>query len=373
MTSAQEIPYRIIGYYASWNIYDRQFFVTDIPADKLTHINYAFVNISEDGECLIGDAWADTQFPYPGDEEGAEFLGNFRQLNLLKEAHPHLQTLMSIGGWSWSDYFSDVALTEESRAKFARSCVAMMKQYGFDGLDIDWEYPGGGGEAGNVERPEDPQNFTLLLAELRAQLETQGQADGRHYLLTIAAPARAWGMELDKITAYLDWINVMTYDFNGAWSAVTGFNAPLYGDPDAPNPTQSVDHSIQGYLAAGVPAEQLVMGVPFYGRGWAGVGDTNDGLYQPYTRIPGSGDYDYGDLTENYIGQYTRHWNEAAQVPWLYDAEGGTMITYDDPESLAKKAAYIREQGLGGAMIWEVGLDDEARSLITALYDALHE
>jgi chitinase len=373
MTSAQEIPYRIIGYYASWNIYDRQFFVTDIPADKLTHINYAFVNISEDGECLIGDAWADTQFPYPGDEEGAEFLGNFRQLNLLKEAHPHLQTLLSIGGWSWSDYFSDVALTEESRAKFARSCVAMMKQYGFDGLDIDWEYPGGGGEAGNVERPEDPQNFTLLLAELRAQLETQGQADGRHYLLTIAAPARAWGMELDKITAYLDWINVMTYDFNGAWSAVTGFNAPLYGDPDAPNPTQSVDHSIQGYLAAGVPAEQLVMGVPFYGRGWAGVGDTNDGLYQPYTRIPGSGDYDYGDLTENYIGQYTRHWNEAAQVPWLYDAEAGMMITYDDPESLAKKAAYIREQGLGGAMIWEVGLDDEARSLITALYDALHE
>jgi chitinase len=370
--------YRIVAYYASWSIYDRQFFVTDIPADQLTHLNYAFFNISDKGECVSGDPWADTQFPYPGDQEGEPLLGNFKQLQLLKQAHPHLKTLMSVGGWSWSDKFSDVALTAESRARFARSCIALMQQYGFDGIDIDWEYPTGGGLDPDAARPEDTQNFTRLLAELRAQLDALGGSP--HYLLTIAAPANEVqyaNIELNKISAYLDWLNVMTYDFSGAWSAVTGFNAPLHRDNIASISiaAENGEGTILGYIKAGVPPEKLVLGVPFYGRGWTGVADTNHGLYQPYTSILkgtyGDGTIDYHDLADSFIGKTPRYWNDAAQVPWLYDAATGTMISYDDAESLAKKAEFVKQHGLGGVMAWELSADDPAHTLLNALYDTL--
>lgn len=363
--------YRVVAYFTSWSIYARNYFVTDIPAEKLTHINYAFFNISEAGECILGDPWADVEFPYPGDADGETLRGNFKQLALLKEQHPGLQTLMSIGGWTWSGRFSDTALTAESREKFARSCIALMTQYGFDGLDIDWEYPGGGGLEGNAARPEDTVNFTLLLAELRAQLDAQGAQDERGYLLTIAAPAGSQyrQMELDKIHDYLDWINVMTYDFAGGWSARTGFNASLYG-------ATSADTALRAYLEAGIPAAKLQMGVPFYGRGFAGVADTDDGVNQPFNGLPkGSwepGFFDYSDLAANYVGAFERHWDETARVPWLYSATEGVMISYDDAESLVAKADYVRDAGLGGVMIWELSADDDANTLLATLYDRLN-
>jgi chitinase len=351
--------------------------VTDIPADKLTHINYAFANVSEDGECTLGDPWGDVEFPYPNDAADAPLKGNFNQLQLLKAAHPGLQTLISVGGWTWSGKFSDVALTPESRARFASSCVAFMKQYEFDGLDIDWEYPTGGGYEGNVERPEDAENFILLLGELRAQLDAQGAQDGRRYLLTIAAGAGpdAWQpLDWSRIHPLLDWINVMTYDMSGSWSEVTGFNAPLYNSTDDPPEGMSTDSTLSGILALGVPPDKLVMGVPFYGHGWAGVGSTNNGLHQPYTGMPdgnAEGSFDYYVLAANYIGTFQRFWDDAAQVPWLYDAKSGVMITYDDPQSLALKASYVREHGLGGLMFWELSGDNNAE-LLTALTDALN-
>jgi chitinase len=381
VVSAQDNPplYRVVGYFSSWSIYDRQFFVTDIDADMLTHINYAFFSVSEDGECLLGDEWADTQFPYPGDKEGEPLLGNLKQLKLLKEAHPGLQTLISVGGWTGSGQFSNVALTADSRQKFVKSCISMMTQYGFDGVDIDWEYPTGGGMEGNSARPEDKENFTFLLAEFRKQLDELGSIDGRPYLLTIAAPASEFdykNYELGKISESVDWINVMAYDFSGEWSSTTGFNAPLYSDPNATTSDENGDTTIQGYLAAGVPADKLVFGVPFYGRGWSGVDKVNDGLYQPYTDIPDgtleAGTFEYYDLAANYVGKFQHLWNDAAQVPWLYDAETGMMISYDDPHSLALKADYVKQKGLGGMMIWELASEDRAHSLLKAIYKALN-
>ena len=364
-------PARVIGYYSSWSVYAAGYMVTDIPAAHLTHINYAFINISQEGECVLGDPWADTELPYPGDDTSADGLrGNFRQFQVLKEAYPHLQTLLSVGGWTWSGRFSDVALTAESRANFARSCVAMLVDYGFDGLDIDWEYPGGGGLAGNTARPEDTENFTLLLSELRTQLDAQGEQDGRAYLLTIAAPAGGQYRQIDlaAIHPLLDWMNLMAYDVNGGWSDRTGFNAPLY----APAGQPSADASVQAYLEAGVPADKLVLGVPFYGRGWTGVPDTNDGLGQRWTGLPGDGGaVNYRDLADA-LPNGTRYWSDEAQVPWLYDADARTMISYDDAESLAIKAGYVREHGLGGVMIWELKADDADATLLTALDDALH-
>ncbi|MDZ4766151.1 MAG: glycoside hydrolase family 18 protein [Chloroflexota bacterium] len=364
-------PYRIVAYYTSWAIYGREYFVTDIPADQLTHINYAFANISEAGEVVLGDEWADTQFPYPSDTTGG---GNFNQLQLLKAAHPAMQTLISVGGWTWSGLFSDVALTPASRERFARSAVDFMLRYDFDGVDLDWEYPTGGGDPGNMERPEDSENFVLLLDEVRTQLDAQGAQDGRAYLLTIALGAGASAYEpLDwaRIHPLLDWINVMTYDFAGGWSERTGFNAPLYAAADG----ASADRTLQALLALDIPADKLVLGVPFYGHGWSGVGSENDGLDQPFTSLPegtwAAGSFDYDDLTENYITDTTRHWDERAGVPWLYDAATGTMITYDDAESMALKADYIRQHNLGGVMFWELSADDDTNTLLTALHTTL--
>lgn len=361
---------RIVAYYTAWSIYGRKYQVEDIPADLITHINYAFANI-EDGECVAGDAYADKGSNFPG-------------LIALKQQHPHLQTLLSVGGWTWSKHFSDVALTDATRQKFAAACVAFMVQYGFDGLDIDWEYPVSGGLEANSRRPEDRHNFTLLLAELRRQLDEQGQIDGKHYLLTIAAaapPSLAANLELDRLPLYLDWINVMTYDFHTSNERVTNFHSALYAAPDDPaSHDLNVDTSLQAFLDGGVPPEQLVMGIAFYGRGWAGVTDANNGLFQPATRLPqGTWDYglfDYKDLAANYVNApgYTRYWHETALVPWLYNPAEGITIIYDDPESIRHKAEYILAHNLGGAMFWELSGDDTTRpdSLLVALHEALN-
>ncbi|MCC6895991.1 MAG: glycoside hydrolase family 18 protein [Anaerolineae bacterium] len=378
--AAQDAPAkRVVAYFISWGIYAREYWVTDIPADLVTHINYAFANISKEGECLLGDEWADVQIPYEGETEGDGLLGNFNQLNLLKEKYPHIQTLISIGGWTWSKNFSDVALTEESRQKFAASCVAFMKQYGFDGLDIDWEYPTGGGDPGNITRPEDPENFILLLTELRKQLDAQGEADGgKHYLLTIAAGAgksAIEGIDWVAVADQLDWINLMAYDYAGGWSPTTDFNAPLFASATSPTPDVSIDASLKAYLDAGVTADKMVLGVPFYGKGWKEVEAADNGLFQPYGGIPGGtygeGVYEYHDLAKTWLPLMERYWDDAAKVPWLYNPKTGMMISYDDPESLALKAQYVNDNNLGGVMIWELSQDSDDNALLTALNDTL--
>lgn len=369
---------KIVGYFASWAIYgDTPFFISDIRAEMLTHVNYAFAGISPEGEITLLDPWADTQFPYPGDSPDQPLKGNFNQLRLLKEANPHLQTLISVGGWTESHRFSDAALTEESRAKFAASVVRFLTQYGFDGVDLDWEYPTGGGDSKNVVRPEDKENFILLIAEIRTQLDAQEAIDGHHYPLTIALGASRTAyqpLDWERLVPLLDWINIMTYDMSGSWSRVTGFNAPLFDSTSPPPEGTSTDTAIRGALSAGIPPEKLLMGVPFYGRGWSNVGETNDGLHQPFSGVPGSqgGSFDYGDLVTNQITSFTRFWHEQAHVPWLYDADSKTMITYDDPESLTEKAEYAREYGLAGIMIWELSQDSDDAALLRTTYETLN-
>lgn len=380
-TVEDDSEHRVIGYFTSWSVYGRDYHVPDIPADKLTHINYAFANISNSGECVLGDNYADIDKFYEGDTWDAGALrGNFKQLRKLKQQHPHLKTLISIGGWTWSSKFSDVALTPESREKFVTSCVDFMDEYGFDGIDVDWEYPVGGGKAGNTTRPEDRQNYTKLLAEFRRQLDEHGASDGRHYLLTIAAPAgpsKYDNYELGEIHQYLDWINIMAYDFHGSWSQKTNFNAPLYASSNDPSQDPevrdhfNVDSAVQGYLDAGVPADEIVVGVPFYGRGWKGVSDANNGLFQAHSGVPQGtwerGVFDWEDIKDNYLPSHDRYWHDEAQVPWLYDPATQTMISYDDPESLGLKTEYVRDQGLGGVMFWELSADDPQDTLLEAI------
>jgi chitinase len=366
-----QAPKRVVGYYTAWSVYGRKFPVQAIPVDLLTHVNYAFANL-KNGECVLGDIAADQ--------------GNFAELRTLKQAHPQLRTLISVGGWTWSHDFSDVALTAESRQHFAQACVAFMHAHGFDGIDIDWEYPVSGGSRSNITRPEDKQNFTLLLAALRRALDAQGASDGQSYLLTIAAPAGTSimaNLELDKIHPLIDWLNLMAYDFNGSWSDKTGFNAPLYAPTDDPqlaeHPEDNVDAAVQAYLAAGVPPAKLVLGMPFYGRAWGKTVGGDRGLYASWTYLPPGqwekGVFEYGEIATKVLqdSSYTRHWHKSAQVPWLYRPEHGFIISYDDPESIAAKADYVLQHELGGAMVWELSADRvaEQHPLLAVLAERL--
>lgn len=369
--SAKEaIEPRIVAYYAGWASYSGRE-VAHIDASKITHLNYAFANIGLDGRIAVGDPTVDTLKLFPGDDLTAPFHGNFNQLRLLKEKHPHLKTLIAIGGWSWSGRFSDVALTDESRRRFADSVVDFVVRFGFDGVDIDWEYPVSGGLPGNARRPADKQNFTLLMQELRTQLDAQGEKDGSKYLLTFAGAAATYytnNVELNRLHEIVDYINIMTYDLTGPWEPLTGLNSPLSRVLGAPlQPGWSAYDSVQLYNSRGVPLEKIVLGVPFYGYRFQGVPNQSNGLNQTFTQAAAITYATLKPLLES--GTFQRHWHEGAQVPYLFD--GSTFISYDDPESLVAKGQGIRGLGLGGAMIWEISQDSADGELLNSLYEGL--
>lgn len=340
------------GYFPGWAIHARGYHVSDIPGDKLTHVNYAFAGVSTTSECVSIN---------PQDDQI-----NFPALQLMKQQRPAIKTLISIGGASNSSNFPKAA-EAQARQSFAQSCISFMKSAGFDGIDIDWEFP----------TSTDKPNYTALLKELRTQLDAQGLADGKHYLLTAALPAKVneyANFELGQIHQYLDWVNLMAYNFYTASNLRTAFSAPLYAsstDPD-PNKTNNVDSAVKAYLAASIPAAKIVVGVPFFGTGWEGVPNANNGLYQPASG-PAQGTwqkdgiFDYDDLVSNYVGSYLRFWNTEASAPSLYNPGTGIMISYEDAQSVGLKSDYIIANHLAGAIIWQLSADDEQRSLLNAL------
>lgn len=330
----------IAGYYAGWAAYSG-YTPSDIPAANLTHIIYAFANIDSSYRIAVGDPDVDP--------------GNFSELRALKSKYPNLKTLISVGGWEWSGRFSDMASTSARRAAFADSAAAFLKKYGLDGVDIDWEYPVGGGKAGNSARAADKTNFTLLLQALRQRLDAQGRQDGKRYELTIAGGADtgyADNVQLSAIAGYLDFATVMTYDMHGAYDRYTDLNAPLYPTPGySPQEVWSADQAVKTWTANGFPKNKLLMGVPFYGHLYSGVTGGGNGLYRRYA---GMKTVSYDQIVSGYLGHagYTRYYGAAGKTPWLFN--GSTFITYEDPASLAAKASYISSQGLAGAGIWEL-------------------
>lgn len=362
---------KIVGYYPAWATYARNYQVSQIAGQKLTHINYAFANIAN-GKCVLGDSYADTDKAFAGDtwDQGA-LRGNFNQLAKLKAANPGLKTMISIGGWTWSQNFPSAAASDQSRKEFVSSCVSFMKQYKFDGIDIDWEYPVGGGLYGGTA--SDSQNYTALLREFRTALDSQGSTDGgRHYDLSIAAPAGPSiipNIEVSKIASSLDWMNLMSYDYHGGWDPITGHNAPMTVGAKDTAQGFSITDTVNSYLTGGFPAAKLVLGVPFYGRGWENVNSEDAGLYQSGTNASvgtwEKGVFDYTDIRANYLPTMTRYWDAQAQVPYLYDAVRKLWISYDDPQSMKVKADFIKAKGLGGAMAWELSGDRDQELLDT--------
>lgn len=332
----------------------------NMDVTKLTHINYAFALVNDDGEVHFRD-----------ESRSAQHLA---QLQALKAKNPDLKLLVSVGGWG-ADGFSDAALTDASREVFARSAVAMLRRHGLDGIDVDWEFPGQPGP-GIEYREEDKENFTLLVESVREHLDAlsdeRGLAGHDRYLLTIASNDDEdyfEHTEMGEVQEHLDFVNVMSYDMFSIGSPTTGHHAGLYqSGPDAP--ARTTQAAIRRHLEAGIPPEKVVLGAAFYGRGWTDVNPESSGLHQPFGEW-----YDfihYSDLVESLIDKngFVRHWDDAAKAPFLWNPESRTFISYDDPESMRHKAEFVKAQGLGGVMYWHHSYDP-TQELLNALYEGL--
>lgn len=400
---------RVIGYFTQWGIYGRNYRVKNIDtsgsASKLTHINYAFGNV-RNNRCEVGviqpsdpntgaggDAFADYSKAFGAAESvsGAAdtwdqpLRGNWNQLKQLKAKYPGLKVLISLGGWTWSRGFASAA-RPENRQAFVASCIDAYIRGNlpvtdgaggvgaaagvFDGIDLDWEYPAACGLTCGT--PEESANFTALLAEFRSQLNAVRPG----LLLTIAAGA---GVDKVRVTnpaayhQYLDYINVMTYDFHGTWDAKTNHHSALFDSPNDPSTGDqkfyNTNDALEAFLSRGVPAAKLNLGIGFYGRGWTGVANVNNGLYQNGSAAPGTyeaGNEDYKVLKNRPGTIYT---DANARATWKYD--GSTFWSYDTPAMVIEKMSYVKAQNLGGAFFWEFSGDDAQGSLATAIRDGL--
>ena len=338
--AAQARHVEVIGYVFPQNTILRP---TDVDGRSLTRINYAFANIAE-GKMV------------PGFAHDAE---NLAVLTALRRANPSLKVLISVGGWLWSGGFSDVSLTPQSRAVFIASVTDFLARYDLDGLDIDWEYPGMVG-AGHTFRAEDKANFTLLLKELRAEFDRQEKLGKRRRILSIAAGASEEFLahtEMREAQKYLDTVNLMSYDYyEPEGDNITGHHAPLFTNPADPKKV-SADASVLAFETAGVPADKIVLGVPFYGHVWGEVTDKNHGLFQPGQPIPHAYSPYSVIVDEMKMGDFQRFWDPTASAPYLYNAGKHIFITYEDPESVSAKCAYVLKQNLGGVMFWDYSGD----------------
>jgi chitinase len=363
-TGAPPPPQRpVIGaYYAGWN--SASYPVDQIPADKITHLFYAFSTIDK-GKCVV--------------QPGAA--ADFAKLKELKQRKPHLRTLISIGGWG-AGGFSDAALTHASRESFARHCVDLFfstYKGSFDGVDIDWEFPVYGGPTEITDRPEDKRNMTLLSIEFRRQLDRVG----RGHLVTAALPVGrlqtdgpydpAKSFELGALARVLDFINVMTYDMGTGFSPVSTFNAPMAEVANDPlgQPMRrwnNVTAAIRYYKLHGVPANKMVLGVPFYGRGFeTKQAGPQNGLYQPWDKAFWPGGWREIKQTMLTDPAWQQFWHPVAQSPWLYNPAERRFVSYEDPRSIGIRAQYAKDKNLLGTFMWELSDDDAEHSLLNAM------
>lgn len=338
--------FKVVGYVSSRTNFE------SIDATKVTHLNYAFAKVRGDDVVYF---------------ETTEAPAHLARLRSLKAVNPELKIILSIGGWG-AEWFSDAALTDASRCRFATTAVELMTKHDLDGLDIDWEYPGQRG-GGNRYRAEDKQNFTLLLKAVRDELDLVGKAHRRHYTLSIASSGGRYfeHTEMDRLHVHLDWINVMTYDFAGSWMPQTAHHAQLYAVRG-----HSAEAYVKQHLAAGIPPEKIVVGVPFYAKEWKWVVNrrSESGLGEPYDWF--AGDLSYAKVRRDYLSApgFTRGWDPAARAPYLWNPEMGTFLSYEDPQSLAEKAQFVRSLNLGGMMYWEHSHDPD-QTLLAALAGSL--
>jgi chitinase len=353
----------IIGYYPAWQWYDRNQLVrpATIHYTKYTMINYSFFKPLPDGRIVGTDEWAD-QMILEGEMNWKTVPASHDSTTSLPYlAHrAGVKLLISVGGWSLSNDFPTIAADPIKRQTFAKACKDLIQKYNLDGIDIDWEYPGYAEHSGTSN---DKRNCTLLYQAIRSALDTYGATTGKKYLLTAAfgaSPQHFENIEWSRVIPLLDRINLMTYDFFGAWNENVNHNAPLYataqiGCVDC-NIQFTIDKLINTY---NVPKEKLVAGVAFYGRSQKTVGTPY--LYAPSTKTVDNATFPEDEGSPLYYnivskaGRFDYHWDEVVLAPYLTGKNGlNTFVSYDNKRSIARKAQYYKDRDIKGVIIWEM-------------------
>ena len=362
----------VMAYYVPEKYYQPE----KLPLHQLTHIIFSFTNVI-DGKMQFRDA-----------ENGDKL----KALVAQREKYPDLKVMIACGGWG-ADGFSDMSHTPENRKKFVQSVVDFNSEFELDGLDIDWEYPAIPA-ADTGARPEDKQNFTLLMKELRAGLNTLERTQ------TLTFASAGWkryydNVEITEVMKYVDYMNVMTYDQIGATSPYTGHHTALglvelKDIKDTPAAAfiesrreemkkrgytyepRSVERIVDFCIDNGVAPEQIVIGAAFYGRAWKGVPPENNGLYQP-NKGSHIGWSAYHQIRQEFEANknFKRYWDPKAKAPYLYSATDSVFISYDDTVSVRLKTSYAKQKKLGGIMFWQLGNDTkDEESLLKSIYEA---
>jgi len=338
----------------------RGYQISDVPGGQITHLIYCFAGFAQDGA-----VWKATT-PEPNDETV-----NFPMLQTLTETYPQLRLMISVGGAANSrdkapggeTVFSTIAASAATRTAYVSSCLDTFIRRSpalFDGIDIDWEFPGPGASA----------NFAALVQEFRNQLAAESLASGKQYTLSASVginPATYGGAALASTQQLFDWLNLMCYNLNvpkdPSVGLFTKFNAPLHQSPSEPSPQgPNIDLAVSAYLNAGVPLGKLVLGVDAYAHSYAGVAGANGGLYQPYTGLgPGTfspGTLSYQDVFDNYLPiSGPPGWDDPTQSTSMYLPDNQVWISPQMQNDVVAKANYAVKQNLGGLMFWELSAD----------------
>ena len=418
---------RVVGYFEEWGIYSRDFRVADVNAETLTHLNYSFFDVTAAGELSVFDSFAATEKRFSADQQvsrtftAAEWqaldeaqrssytgsddfmvmsladgstsvsgipqdwntpgalAGNLRQFDLLKQLNPELQLGLALGGWTLSDEFSLAVASEQGREALTDSIISTLETYDFfNVIDFDWEYPGGGGASGNAVSSLDGINFASTLSLLRQKLDGLELATGEDYEISIATAGgydKLANLNLEGIDPFVDFYNVMSYDFHGGWESTTGHQAAMTADPGG----YDVLTAVAQFDDAGVDRSKVVLGAPAYTRAWGGVsagdsfgyGNAGDARLAPGSFEPGN--YDSKDILTGVAGgDYQLIWDDTSKAGFAYNADDLIWSSIETSSTIAGKASYVQEAGLGGMMFWALSNDAEGdQSLVAAANDVL--
>lgn len=378
--TVNSVPHQNIAYFMNWyvtcdhlqpvtntarGIYARDYQPQNLPVKELTQVLYAFLNVKADGEVYSGDTYADLEKHYPTDswnEEGSNAYGCVKQIFLLKKQNRSLKVLLSIGGWTWSTNLPSAAATPDARERFAKSAVRIMADWGFDGIDVDWEYPSDDLEA---------SNFVLLLQAVREELDSYAEqhAPDYHFLLSIASPAGPTHynkLDLKSLSETVDSLNLMAYDYAGSWDTISGHQSNLFPGESSAFSTYA---AVQDYIAAGVHPSKIILGMPLYGRAF----ENTEGIGKPFSGV-GGGSWEAGVWDYNALPRpgATEELDPALITSYTYDPGSRELVSYDIRKVVQDKVAWAKDTGLGGSMFWEASADrTDEKSLIRASFSAL--